>query len=226
MSIGKALRLRRLTARGRTVIVAVDHGCAAGLVPGLENPVDIIKICAGEGADGVLLTPGVLEQAIDEVGDLAILLRLDGAIASGGPEASTRTYCDVEDALALGADAVVICATIGGPNEGLELQKVGRIASAGRRWGVPVVAEIFSRRMLPNHLDLTGQGREAMPGDIAQDVSIACRLGSELGADAIKTRYCGDVDAFRRIASSPAAHPGRRRAAAGLDPGIDAAAGG
>ncbi|MBI1357337.1 MAG: hypothetical protein GC160_23595 [Acidobacteria bacterium] len=201
MSIGKALRLRRLTARGRAVIVALDHGNAGGMVPGLENPVDVVKMCANEGADAVLVTPGVLEQAVDEIGDLAVLLRLDGGATTIGPAAPMRVFCSMEDALAMGADAVVLNATIGAIHEGFELEKVGRIASEGRRWGLPVVAEILSQRMLGNHMDFTGEGKEMLPSDIAQDVSMACRLGVELGADAIKTRYCGDIDAFRRIAS-------------------------
>lgn len=201
MPIGKALRLRRLRSRGRTVIVALDHGNAGGMVPGLENPIDVVKMCAGEGADGVLVTPGVLEQSIDEVGDLAILLRLDGAATTIGPGGPMRVYCEMQDALALGVDAVVLNATIGAAHEGFELEKVGRIASEGRRWGLPVVAEILSQRMLANHMDFTGEGQAALPSDIAQDVSMACRLGVELGADAIKTRYCGDIEDFRRIAA-------------------------
>jgi DhnA family fructose-bisphosphate aldolase class Ia len=37
-----------------------------------------------------------------------------------------------------------------------------------------------------------------------QAVAHAARIGFELGADIIKTNYCGDVEAFRRVvASSP-----------------------
>ncbi len=199
MRIGKRLRMRRLTARGRTVIVAIDHGNAAGFVRGLENPVEVVKICAANGADGILVTPGVLEDAADEVGDLAILLRIDGAVSTFGPGGPMRVFCEVEHAVALGVDAVVINATVGAPHESDELEKVGRIASEGRRWGMPVVAEMLSEGMMANHMDFSGQGQDQLPVDIAQQVAAASRLGVELGADAIKTRYPGDVEAFRRI---------------------------
>ena len=202
MSVGKALRLRRLSLRGRSVIVALDHGNIGGMVPGLENPLDIVKTCAAEGADGILVTPGILEQSIEEVGDLAILLRVDGAVTTIGPKGPMRLFCEMEEAVALGADCVVLNATIGSDHEGVELEKVGRMASQGRRWGVPVVAEILSQKMLANHLDFTGQGSAQLPSDVAQDVSMACRLGVELGADVIKTRYCGDVETFRTIAAA------------------------
>jgi DhnA family fructose-bisphosphate aldolase class Ia len=86
-------------------------------------------------------------------------------------------------------DAVVLSGAIGAIYEGDELEKIGRMASQGRRWGMPVVAEMFSQKMLANQMDLTGHGDAELPADIALDVSMACRVGVELGADAIKTRY-------------------------------------
>lgn len=173
-----------------------------GMVPGLESPIDVIKTCAAEGADGVLVTPGILEQAIDEIGELAVMLRLDGGVTTIGPEAPARLTCEVEDALAMGADCVAVHATLGAGYEAHELEKVGRVASQGRRWGVPVVAQILSDKMLVNHLDFTGQGSAELPPNIAQDISMACRVGVEFGADLIVTRYCGQVEAFRTIAAS------------------------
>ncbi len=172
------------------------------MVPGLEDPVEVIKLCAAEGADGIVVTPGILEQAVDEIGGLAVLLRLDGAVTSIGPAGRMRALCGIEDALAMGADGVVLSVTIGGLHEGVELEKLGRATAEARRWGVPVIADMFSERMLANHMDLTGEGDAPLPSDMAPDVSMACRLGSELGADVIRTRYCGDVEAFRTIAAA------------------------
>jgi fructose-bisphosphate aldolase/2-amino-3,7-dideoxy-D-threo-hept-6-ulosonate synthase len=198
MNLGKDLRCRRLNARGRSVIVAIDHGNAAGVVRGLENPVEVVKMCAAGGADGILVTPGLLALVSEEVGNLAILLRLDGCVSTIGPEGPMRVYCDVEKAVAMGVDAVVLNATIGAPWEAEELEKVGRISAEGRRWGMPVVAEVLSARMMANHMDFTGKGEALLPDDIASDVAMAARMGVELGADAIKTRYGGDVESFRR----------------------------
>ena len=60
MAIGKQLRLRRFMGSGRSVIVAVDHGNTAGVVPGLENPVEVVKMVAHNGADGILVSAGIL----------------------------------------------------------------------------------------------------------------------------------------------------------------------
>ena len=201
MSIGKSLRMRRLLGRGRAVIVALDHGNAAGVVPGLENPAAVVKQVARGGADGILVTPGVLEQTLDHVGNLAVLLRIDGCVSSLG-SGPMRLFADMEQAVALGVDAVVLNATLGAEHESYELEKVGKVASAGRKWGLPVIAEMLSRRMMINHMDMSGTGADTLPEDIAQDVSLACRIGAELGADAIKTRYPGSVEDFREAVAA------------------------
>ena len=184
------------------VIVAVDHGNAAGVVPGLENAPQVVATCAQGGADAVLITPGLLELCADEIGDLGVILRIDGAVTTLGPGGPMRVFCEVEEAVALGADAVVLNATVGAPHEADELEKLGCIASDGRRWGMPVLAEVLSQGMMANHMDFRGDGKAPLPEDIARDVATCCRLGVELGADAIKTRYAGDVESFRQICAS------------------------
>ena len=53
-------------------------------------------------------------------------------------------------------------ATLGAQFEGEELEKVGRVASASRTWGIPVVAEILSQRMMANHMDMSGRGSASL----------------------------------------------------------------
>lgn len=196
-SVGKSLRLRRILRNGRAVVVAMDHGNAAGAVRGLERPAELVRSLAPAGADGVLVTPGILEQVWEHLGDLAVLLRIDGCVSplASGP---MRLFATVEQAVALGVDAVVMNATLGASFEADELAKVGCVASASRGWGLPVVAEILSQRMMANHMDMSGMGQETLPRDIADDITLACRLGAELGADLIKSRYSGDIDEFRK----------------------------
>lgn len=201
MGVGKRLRMRRILGSGRVVIVAVDHGIAAGGVKGLEDPVEVIKTIAKSPADAILVTPGILEQAVDVVGDLGIILRIDGCVSTSG-SGPMRLFDSVEDAVAMGADAVVVNATVGAKYESDELEKVGAVAREARRWGVPVVAEMLSERMMVNHLDFSGNGQAQLPADIAEDVAMAARIGVELGADAVKTRYSGDVESFRQIVAA------------------------
>ena len=196
-SLGKSLRLRRILRNGRAVVVAMDHGNAAGAVRGLEHPAELVKKLAPAGADAILVTPGILAQVSEHVGDLAILLRIDGCVSPLVP-GPMRLFVDVEQAVAMGVDAVVMNATLGASFEAEELEKVGRIASQSRTWGMPVVAEILSQGMMANHMDMSGQGEAVLPTNIAEDITLACRMGAELGSDLIKSRYSGEVDKFRK----------------------------
>jgi DhnA family fructose-bisphosphate aldolase class Ia len=201
MSVGKQVRLRRLLSKGRALIVPLDHGLVAGPLQGIEDPVALIKLIAQSDADAVLLTPGVLEQVASELGHLAVILRLDGC-ASAQSNGPMRQFISVAHATELGADAIIVNATVGGPQEGPELRKLGRVAEESRRWGMPLIAEMLSARMLANHLDFTGQGTAALPADVASDIALASRIGAEMGADIIKTRYSGDEESFRSVVAS------------------------
>jgi len=197
MIAGKALRLRRLTSRGRTVIIALDHGVHAGPLPGLESPADIVKMCAQCGADGVLLTPGILEQVVDDLEGLSVVLRLDGGITTAGPGGPTRLFISVERALAMGVDAVAVSATVGAPYEVHELEKLGKTAAEGRQWGLPVIAEMSTHQMAAENLASNGE-YAGLPSECSANVGLASRIAAELGADVVRTRYCGDPAAFRR----------------------------
>lgn len=201
MSIGKTLRLRRLLRKGRALVVPLDHGLVAGPVPGIEDPVGLIKRIAQSEADAVLLTPGVLEQVAGELDQLAVILRVDGctSVHGGGP---MRQFLSVAQAVELGADAIIVNATVGGEQESVELLKLGQVVEEARRWGMPVVAEMLGARMMANHLDFTGKGTAKLPENVAEEIALASRIGAEMGADVIKTRYSGDEDSFRRIVSA------------------------
>lgn len=201
MSLGKTIRLRRLMRKGRALVVPLDHGLVAGPLKGIEDPVALVKLIAQSDADAVLLTPGVLDQVAGELGQLAVVLRVDGCstLEGGGP---MRQFVSVSQAAALGVDALIVNATIGGPQESVELRKLGRVAEEASRWGIPLIAEMLSARMLANHLDFKGEGKAALPANVAEDIALVARIGAEMGADIIKTRYSGGEESFRRIVAA------------------------
>ena len=201
MHLGKILRLRRLLRKGRAVVVPLDHGMVAGPLEGIEDPVSLIKLVAQSEADAVLLTPGLLEQVAGELGQLAVVLRIDGCVSAQG-SGCMRQFTSVAHAAELGADAVIVNATVGGAQEQDELHKLGCVAEEARRWGMPLIAEMLSAGMLANHLDFTGKGSAALPANVAADIALASRVGAEMGADIIKTRYCGNENEFRQIVAA------------------------
>jgi DhnA family fructose-bisphosphate aldolase class Ia len=125
MYLGKSLRLRRIFANGRALIVPLD--------PRMEDPVPLVRTIARSGVDAVALSPGVLERVIEDIAGLAVILRLNG---------STRTsqLVSVQGALDLGAEAVLLKVDA---HDARDLERLGAVSEDARRRGVPVIAEII-----------------------------------------------------------------------------------
>jgi fructose-bisphosphate aldolase/2-amino-3,7-dideoxy-D-threo-hept-6-ulosonate synthase len=121
--------------------------------------------------------------------EVGIVLRVSISLGLA-PEAKQETpVATVETALCLDADAVAVSIFFGRGQEIVTMRFLGELTEQCNRYGMPVLAE-----MMP-----------AM--DDAYDpkaVAHAARIGFEMGADIIKTNYCGDVAAFKHVvASSP-----------------------
>lgn len=179
-------RMRRLFgADGRTVILAMDHAAYYGPQPGLEQPASILGSAIRAGVDAVLTTYGVAAQFGDRMGHLGLVLRADGGSTQLGKGGMRLTFT-AEDALRVGADAVVCMGLIGGPDESASLNVLTSLVAECRPWGLPVMAEMLPRKP---------QGKPLTP----QDIAFAARVGAELGADLIKTHYVGPRDESQRV---------------------------
>ncbi|RIK34759.1 MAG: fructose-bisphosphate aldolase [Chloroflexi bacterium] len=178
---------------GRALIVAMDHGRTHGVIEGLADPGRVIEMAVAGGADGVMTTFGIVKRYRDQlIGRIPTILRLDG-----GPSLYREDWLaytewtlmhSVEDALALGADAVVLMAFTGIPVEMKTLSIVAKVAGECLRAKLPLVVEALPGRCA------------RIPDDKAPDaMASAARLGFEHGADLIKTYYTGTSTGFRQV---------------------------
>ena len=189
MSSGKTVRLNRLLASdGKTAIAALDHGMA-GIAPlGALARLDLlIPELIAAGIDAVIVTPGALRKFAGLFGKLGIVVRVDcGPTALTKDWKENRPAVSVEDVLRLGADAVIAMGIAGAPGESQSLQALTKLAGDCHQWGMVLVAE-----MLPG-----GFGAVNCP---AEQISVAARVGAELGADIIKISYSGSRESFRAV---------------------------
>ncbi len=192
MSAGKEIRINRILARdGKTVIAALDHGIA-GIVPleGLQRPDSLIPSISEAGVDAIIVTPGLARSFPGLFGKAGLIVRVDcGPTAHTGEWCETRPALTVEDAVRLGADAVIAMGIVGAEGEADSLQALAALAADCDRWGVALVAE-----MLPGGF----AAKEIAPAQIVS----AARVGADLGADLIKVSYSGSVDSFRAVTST------------------------
>ena len=195
---GSEIRLGRIFGSlGKAVVVACDHGMFDGPHPGMENLAAMLDRL-GDGPDAVLLSPGMLP-------------RVKGYFARrGAPLAITRlnfnsVFCfrwgyhdavishlyQPEDALACGADAVLVCLTMKTGSEATDARNAeifAELCVRAHRLGLPVVGEYFPR----GHLTKA-------PEEFHEEVLVGCRMLAEFGADCIKTFY---TQKFREVTGS------------------------
>jgi len=198
MNLGKQLRQRRLLRNGRSVVVPMDHPLYFGAVDGLEDPARLVRTVAAAGADAVLVSPGTLEQVAGDLGDMGVILRIDGTHTRLGHHLERLDLISsVEEAACMGVEAVVLNIYVGADNEDMLLGKLGKVAQGCRRYGILLVGEMIPAPLLNAHYGKAGA--ELSPDEKAEQIALAARVGAEIGADILKVNYSGSRDSFRRV---------------------------
>ena len=154
MNLGKQLRMRRIWNHERAVIIPFDHGQYGGVPKGLEDPRRLTERIAGTPADAVLVTPGVLSTIAPSVGDLGVVLRLDGGFTKYTPLAGDyEAVVSPDYAVSLGVDAGIVFTFAGTAFNAQSLARLGRTAEAASRCGLPVISEVLPPSLLNNHFE-------------------------------------------------------------------------
>jgi DhnA family fructose-bisphosphate aldolase class Ia len=176
----------------KTLIIAMDHGNMFNVLPAMKYPEKIISEIASSGADAFLSTVGLLNNFADSFKGKGIILRLDGACSHlGYKQKPIRTVVKVEDAVRLGADAVISMGYPGSEWEDEILSDLSRNILDADKWNIPLIAE-----MLPRGFEGGEDSRTP------ENIQFACRQGAELGADIIKTEYTGSQKTFSKLCES------------------------
>ncbi|MGE5221501.1 MAG: class I fructose-bisphosphate aldolase, partial [Omnitrophica WOR_2 bacterium] len=196
MMSGKTLRLRRFFGHRRAVVIPMDHPMYGGPVPGLEDPLHLIRTIANTEADGILASPWVIARCADSLGHLAAAARLDGGNSRLGSRVDQAcNIATVEQVLKMGAEMVAINVFVGGENEPEMFRKLGETAEACESWGMPLLAEMIPATELNHHYGK----QETREADLFDPISVVARMGAEYGGDVIKTMYSGNPHEFAKL---------------------------
>lgn len=167
--------------KGHVFLLALDHA-QSGVMPGLENISSLMDKLAFAPLDGFILNIGL-------AGNLArspflrkkLVLRTSfgaSSLASSYPQAHLN-HVSPETALAVGADAVLMMALVGGEDY-CSLQPLAADIDAFHQYSIPVVVEIIAAEF-----DRTATFDVQYHG---------ARIAAELGADAVKVFYVNDFE--------------------------------
>ena len=206
MRAGLEARMDRLFNRhadGRAVCVAADHGYMGDVTPNVVNLRPIMEKVIRGGVDGILLSPGQAMRlgsyfrgregpALIVRADWMNMLRLGTSnVANSVPQRSLRhqKIISAEQALALGATAITIYLFLG-TNDQVEqagIEVCARFAEECRQVGLPCIMEPLAYGGL-----VTG-------ANSVEILTLGARICVEIGADALKIPYTGDVESFKRL---------------------------
>lgn len=173
---------------GRTFIVAFDHGLIDGPAKGMEQPEAVLEKIVRGGADALLTSYGTATRFAEVISPLGVILRLDGGGTKLGKMGVGSKFYTVDDALKIGADAVAVSAFPGADDEEISLKTLAEVIGEANYWGMPVMGE-----MVPGGFDSPDHMRTA------ESISIAARIGAELGADWVKIPY---AEGFEQVTST------------------------
>jgi DhnA family fructose-bisphosphate aldolase class Ia len=211
VSTGKSLRLKRLIdAHGVALICALDHGMTSPRF--LEPLADIaqrVREAITGGANAIMISKGMLRMAGEAfTPDTAVCVMLSASSRPQRERPDIVVIAEVEEALRLGADAVVLYVSLEGDDEPAML---AALAEAGRecdRLGVPLIAEA---EFPTTYASVEGLTSEYGLAYLERNV----RMCGELGADLIKTNWPGSEEEFGRLVRAanglPVVHAGGSR---------------
>jgi DhnA family fructose-bisphosphate aldolase class Ia len=203
MSTGKKLRLKRVVDdAGVSVICALDHGMTSPqfLEPLADLQARTAEAVAG-GANVVMLSKGMARFAAPAFRpDTALALLLSASARPGTDRPEVVPVAEVDEALRLGADAVVLFVALGGEDEPMMIERLAEVGEACDRAGMPFIAEAEFPTTYAAVEDLAEQyGFEYLRRNV--------RLCVELGADIVKTNWPGDGEQFGALVEAASGVP-------------------
>jgi class I fructose-bisphosphate aldolase len=206
MKTGLKNRMDRLFNRhgdGRAICVAADHGYMSDVTTNVVNLRSITESVIAGGVDGILLSPGqVLRLAPLFQGRTgpALIVRADwmnmprlgtSNVANAVPQRLLlhQKVLTAEDAIALGATAITIYLFLGYSDqiEMAGIDNCARFVNECRRVGLPCIIEPLA------------YGGQVTGANIVEILTLGARMAVEIGADALKIPYTGDVKSFRNL---------------------------
>lgn len=201
--VGKTMRLKRvIDASGSSVICALDHGMTS---PVFLEPLAQIATRAAEtvagGANVIMMSKGMIRltsESFSPTTSLALLL--SASAGPGGSRPEIVQIADVEEALRLGADAVVLFTALGGDTESGMIRTLSAVGRECAALGMPFIAEA--------EFPTTYASVEALAAEYGFEyLRRNVRLCAELGADIVKTNWPGDQESFAKLVEATSGVP-------------------
>jgi fructose-bisphosphate aldolase/2-amino-3,7-dideoxy-D-threo-hept-6-ulosonate synthase len=188
--IGKKIRMQRIMGResGRMLIVPIDHGISDGPIEGLIDVKKTVSTIAESGANAILMHKGLVGVGFRGGGtDVGLIVHLSAGTSLSPDPLNKVVVTTVEEAVALGADAISIHINVGAADTGRMMEEAGQVGRDCKKFGMPLLMMMYPR------------GAKVKNEKDVEVVKLAARIGAELGADVVKTNYTGSKESFKQV---------------------------
>ena len=169
--------------------MAFDHfiGYNLGLPEGLRDIKGTLAAVVDARPDAVTLHKGIAASVWAlHAGRVPLILQ---STIARPDDTACEQIATPEDAVKLGADGFAVTAFVRGSSEAAHLRTVAECVRDAERFGLPVICHVYPRDMQDTPLISLAP----------EDIAWAVRCAVEVGADVVKTPYCGDVKAYAQI---------------------------
>jgi class I fructose-bisphosphate aldolase len=192
LSTGKRVRLHRLLhehgpGNGTLLLLPIDQGLEHGprdffANPGSADPNFQFKLAIEGNYSGIALQYGLAQKYITPyAGRLPLIVKLNGKTEiPSDAESFSACNSSVEDAAALGADAVGYTLYVGSPAQDRDFAQWAEVRRDAERLGMPTIIWAYPR----------GAAVEAKGGkESVWAIDYAARVAAEMGADVVKINF-------------------------------------
>lgn len=190
----KTQSLDPILKNGRGMLLAYDHGFEHGPVEFDEKNFDpkyIMDLANSGFFTGVICQKGIAAHYYDkEKHKVPLILKLNGKTNyhhDEGEEPVSVQNCTVDEAIELGAIAVGYTIFVGSDHENEMFKEFSAIEKEAHEKGLIVMGWMYPR------------GHHIKSDEDPATLEYAARIGLELNADAVKIKYSGDVESYKRV---------------------------
>lgn len=201
-ALGKAIRMKRVLDEesGTSLICALDHGMTS---PVFLQPLaairDRVREAVSGGANVLMLSRGMAKIAEPELRKTTAVAFMLSASANPGDRPTIAAVAEVDEALRMGADAVVLYVALGGDTELEMVERLAEVGAACEELGMPFIAEAEWPSAYSALDSVSDLGTDYLLRNV--------RLCAELGADVVKTNWPGSEDEFARLVEAATGLP-------------------
>ena len=192
LSTGKKLRLYRMLyqfgpGNGTALFLPIDQGLEHGPRDFFANPDSAdphfqFKLAVEGRYSGIALQYGLAQKYYrNYVGQVPLIVKLNGKTeVPSDAQSFSSCLASVEDAVALGADAVGYTLYVGSPAQDRDFAQWETVRRDAERLGVPTIIWAYPR----------GEAVDAKGGkESSWAIELAARVAAEVGADVVKINF-------------------------------------